>query len=103
MRLLWKTKDGCDIIIPRSKCYLLLKVNYALGKKRGIRSHRDTWFTGILLALSLELAKCHCVPLEGLASVCHAHHPENHHLADRARHLFWPVKQPIHLEHSIHC
>ena len=70
MRLLWKTKDGRDIIIPRSKCYLLLKVNYALGKKRGIRSHRDTWFTGILLALSLELAKCHSVPLEGLASSC---------------------------------
>lgn len=93
MRLLWKTKDG-------RKCYLLLKVNYALGKKQGIRSHRDTWFTGILLALSLELAKCHSVPLEGLASV---NHPENHHLADRARHLFWPVKQPIHLEHSIHC
>ena len=70
MRLLWKTKDGRDIIIPRSKCYLLLKANYALSKKRGIRSHRDTWFTGILLALSLELAKCHSVPLEGLASSC---------------------------------
>lgn len=88
MRLLWKTKDGRNIIIPRSKCHLLLKVNYALGS--------------ILLALlSLELAKCHGVPLEGLASVFHAHHPENHHLADRAGHLFWP-EQPIHLEHNIY-
>ena len=63
----------------------------------------EVWFTGMLLALSLQLAKWHSVPLEGLVTVCQVHHPENHYHADRARPLFCPVKQPIHLEHSIHC